>query len=115
MLKDLLKKERRILYRPSLDRASKVLKVPLEGNSMGICVPPLRAGKCSQNIHKNHKTCSGNSAELRDSPDYISIRSCNVSRLRADCQTPSRDCSKSPGELRFRYKPKEVSCPQYRK
>ena len=30
------------------------------------------------------------------------------SRLGADCQGPSGDCSKSPGELRFRYKPKEV-------
>ena len=76
---------------------------------MGIRMPPLWAGQCSQNINKNHETCSGHSAELRDSLDYISRRSSNLSRLGADCQTPSGDCSKSPGELRFRYKPKEVS------
>ena len=84
--------QRRILYCPSLVRASKVLKVPMEGKSMGICVSPLRAGQCSQNIHKNHETCGGNSAELRDSTDYISKRSSNHSRLGADCQTPTGDC-----------------------
>ena len=78
--------QRRILYCPSLDRASKVLKIPLEGNSMGICMPPLRAGQCSPNIHKNHETCGGNTAEFRDSLDYISRRSSNLSRLGADCR-----------------------------
>ena len=72
---------------------------------MGICVSPLRAGQCSQNIHKNYETCGDNSAELRIRliiylDDFLIL---------ADCQTPSGDCSKSPGELRFRYKPKEVS------
>ena len=76
---------------------------------MGIRMSPLWAGQCSQNIHKNHETSAGHSAEPRDSLDYISRRSSNLSRLGADCQTPSGNCSKSPGELRFRYKPKEVS------
>ena len=80
MLWDLLKEgdfdktgpQRCILYCPSLDRVSKVHKVPMEGNSMGICMPPLWAGQCSQNIHKNHETCGGNTAEFRDALDYIS-------------------------------------------
>ena len=76
---------------------------------MGICMPPPQAGQCSQDIHKNHETWGGNSAELRDLLDYISRRSSNLSILGADCQTPSGNCLKSPGELRFHYKPKEVS------
>ena len=101
--------QRCILYCPSLDRALKVLKIPLEGNSLGICMPPLRAGQCSPNIHKNHETCGGNTAEFRDSLDYISRRSSNLSRLGADCQTPSGNCSNSPRELGFRHKSQEVS------
>lgn len=49
--------KRRILYCPGLERASKILKVHLEENSMGICMSSIRAG---------------NSSELGDSSYYIS-------------------------------------------
>lgn len=98
--------KRRLLYCPSLGRASKVLKVPVERDldSLGICLSPIRFSQCSQNIiYENHETCDGNSSEFSDSSENL------PTRLRANCKASQRYCSGSARKLRFCDQPEEVS------
>ena len=79
MLKDLLKKGFTVkldlkdayFTLPLWKGASKVLKVPLEGNTVTICLSAIRAGQCPQNIPHSHENCSGNFLEFRDSTSNI--------------------------------------------
>ena len=101
--------KRRILHCSNLERGIKSSLGSSGRKLCEICLSVIRAGQCLQNIHQNHKTCSGNSSEFRDSSSNIPRRPSLPRRLRTDCSFLSENRLKSPRNLGFCNQPKKVS------
>ena len=81
----------------------------LEGNDVRVCLPALRACKCSQSLQETYETCSRHVTPTGHQTDSLFRRHANNGPIQGHCPPTCLNCPRSFARLGLHDKLSEVS------
>ena len=104
-----------LFHGASMEEPPKVSEVCLERNYVRVCLPALRARKCSQSLHETYETCSRPVTTTGHQADSLFRRHANYGSVPRHCPPTRLNCPRSSARVGLHDKLSEVSSSPFHK